>query len=122
MSRLSASGPHRSSLWRRLRPRENAATLLRGARAAALVLVALASLALGVPEKAAAQTEIPAGWVLKPSGLNAGDKFRLLIVTSSQENPTSTNIATYNASVQTDVADNGHASIQRWLGKSEQGG
>ncbi len=33
MSRLSASGPHRSSLWRRLRPRENAATLLRGARA-----------------------------------------------------------------------------------------
>ena len=78
------------------------------------MLVALASLALGVPEKAAAQTEIPAGWVLKPSGLNAGDKFRLLIVTSSQENPTSTNIATYNATVQTNVANNGHASIQSY--------
>ena len=57
MSRLSASGPHRSSLWRRLRPRENAATLLRGARVAALVLAA-AALALGVAENAAAQTTL----------------------------------------------------------------
>ena len=54
MSRLSASGPHRASLWRRLRPRENAATLLRGARAAALALAALAGLALGVPAGAQA--------------------------------------------------------------------
>ena len=57
MSRLSASGPHRASLWRRLRPRENAATLLRGARVAALVLAA-AALALGVAENAAAQTTL----------------------------------------------------------------
>ena len=57
MARLSASGPHRSSLWRRLRPRENAATLLRGARVAALVLAA-AALALGVAENAAAQTTL----------------------------------------------------------------
>ena len=62
MSRLSASGPHRSSLWRRLRPRDNAATLLRGARAclallaaaalprlAALLLVLAASLAVPLP-------------------------------------------------------------------------
>ena len=62
MSRLSASGPHRSSLRRRLRPRENAATLLRGARAcvargpaaalprlAALLLVLAASLAVPLP-------------------------------------------------------------------------
>ena len=44
MSRLSASGPHRSSLWRRLRPRENAATLLRGMRGPGLALLAAAAL------------------------------------------------------------------------------
>ena len=58
MSRLSASGPHRSSLWRRLRPRENAATLLRGARAAALALAALAVLALALPVQAQTQTPV----------------------------------------------------------------
>ena len=56
MSRLSASGPHRSSLWRRLRPRENAATLLRGARACLALLAAAALLALAAP--AQAQTEV----------------------------------------------------------------
>ena len=56
MSRLSASGPHRSSLWRRLRPRDNAATLLRGARACLALLAAAALLALAAP--AQAQTEI----------------------------------------------------------------
>ena len=56
MSRLSASGPHRSSLCRRLRPRENAATRLRGARAAALALLALAALSLAAAENAAAQS------------------------------------------------------------------
>ena len=84
MSRLSASGPRRSSLRRRLRPRENAATLLRGRQRApeppvarpgflrrlwrsfpaprtaaaglVLALAALAALALGVPEEAEAQT------------------------------------------------------------------
>ena len=52
MSRLSASGPHRASLRRRLRPRENAATLLRGTRAAALALAALAVLATALPVQA----------------------------------------------------------------------
>ena len=52
MSRLSASGPHRSSLWRRLRPRDNAATLLRGARACLALLAATALLALAAPAQA----------------------------------------------------------------------
>ena len=47
-----ASPPCRSSLRRRLRPPENAATLLRGARTVAL---ALAALVLGVPETVQAQ-------------------------------------------------------------------
>ena len=48
----TASPPCRSSLRRRLRPPENAATLLRGARTVAL---ALAALVLGVPEMVQAQ-------------------------------------------------------------------
>ena len=51
----SSPFPRRASLRRRLRPRDNAATLLRGARAAAFALAALAALALGLPEQAAAQ-------------------------------------------------------------------
>ena len=67
LSRLSASGPHRSSLWRRLRPRDNAATLLRGARACLALLAAAALLALAAP--AQAQTEV---WTatLTPGDLN----------------------------------------------------
>ena len=61
MSRLSASGPRRASLRRRLRPRENAATLLRGARAAALALLALAALSLAAAENAAAQSVVLSG-------------------------------------------------------------
>ena len=56
MSRLSAGGPRRSSLCRRLRPRENAVTLLRGARACLALLAAAALLALAAP--AQAQTEV----------------------------------------------------------------
>ena len=69
MSRLSASGPHRSFLRRRLRPRENAATLLRGARACLALLAAAALLALAAP--AQAQTEV---WTatLTPADLSSG--------------------------------------------------
>ena len=67
MSRLSAGGPRRASLRRRLRPRENAAALLGGARVAALVLAA-AALALGVAENAAAQTTLVSN-VVETSGV-----------------------------------------------------
>ena len=69
ISRLSASGPRRASLWRRLRPRENAATLVRGARACLALLAAAALLALAAP--AQAQTEV---WTatLTPADLGHG--------------------------------------------------
>ncbi len=54
---------------------------------------------------------VPANWPLKPSGLGAGDQFRLLIVTSTKRDGTSTDIADYDTHVQTAVAS-GHASIQ----------
>ena len=104
MSRLSASGPRRASLWRRLRPPENAATRLRGARACLALLAALAVLALGMPEDATAQTEVPVDWALKPADINAGEQFRLMFITSTTRNATSTDIADYNTFVSTRAA------------------
>ena len=104
ISRLSASGPRRASLWRRLRPRENAATRLRGARACLALLAALAVLALGMPEDATAQTEVPADWALKPADIDAGEQFRLMFITSTTRNAISTDITDYNTFVSTRAA------------------
>ena len=49
-------------------------------------------------------------WALTPTGLSAGDRFRLLFLTRTG-NPTSSNIATYNTYVQAQAAA-GHADIQ----------
>ena len=54
---------------------------------------------------------VPADWALRPSGLNAGDKFRLLFVTSDKRDATSTDIADYNSFVQSAAAA-GHAAIR----------
>ena len=64
------------------------------------------------PEPVQAQTEVPAGWSLIPSGARAGDDFRLLIVTSTRQTAANTDIADYNAVVQNDVSNTGHADIQ----------
>ena len=53
---------------------------------------------------------VPFNWALKPSGLAANTKFRLLFVTSATRNAASTNIATYNTFVQT-RARAGHSAI-----------
>ena len=45
--------------------------------------------------------EVPADWAGIPSGLGAGDRFRLLFVTKEERNPASSNIADYNTFVQT---------------------
>ena len=54
--------------------------------------------------------EVPHNWALKPSGLSAGDSFRLLFVTSTTRNARATDIATYNTFVQT-RAKAGHSAI-----------
>ena len=56
-------------------------------------------------------TTVSADWGLIPSGLNAGDRFRLLFRTSTTRDATSTDIADYDAFVQT-AASNGHADIR----------
>ena len=56
------------------------------------------------------EVAVPPDWDLTPSGLSAGDTFRLLFVTGTA-NPTSTDIADYNTYVQAQAAA-GHADIQ----------
>ena len=63
---------------------------------------------------AAAQTEVPADWSLIPSGLDAGDTFRLLIVTSTRQNAEATAISSYDTVVQGDVSSTGHTDIRSY--------
>ena len=55
--------------------------------------------------------EVPADWSLAPSGLQEGDQFRLLFISSAHRNASPSEIATYNTWVQ-DLAANGHTDIQ----------
>ena len=56
---------------------------------------------------------VPPDWVLKPSGLAGGDRFRLLFMTSTQHLAISGDIAHYNAIVQNRAAA-GHAAIRAY--------
>ena len=95
-----------------------AARRLRPVLASALLaLPLLAGLPTGAQAQVACSTanadgsyNVPFGWALKPSGLAAGSKFRLLFVTSTVRNATATGIATYNTFVQT-RAKAGHSAI-----------
>ena len=57
---------------------------------------------------------VPNGWSLIPTGLGAGDKFRLLFLSSNTDrNATSYDIADYNSFIKT-LAVNGHSAIQSY--------
>ena len=47
-----------------------------------------------------AQTTVPPDWSLKPSGVGAGQQFRLIFLSSTKSAATSTSISTYNTFVQ----------------------
>ncbi|MDE0196495.1 MAG: hypothetical protein OXP08_13190, partial [bacterium] len=55
--------------------------------------------------------DIPTDWPLLPSGLQPGDSFRLLFVSSNQRNGSSSDIGVYNSHVQAN-ANSGHAAIR----------
>ena len=81
--------------------------LIGGGRAGVAGLLAIAAvLALLLP--ALARIEVPRGWDLIPSGLEAGDQFRLLFISSTERDATSADIADYNTHVQ-DAIGAGHA-------------
>ena len=56
-------------------------------------------------------TAVPNNWSLKPTGLAAGDQFRLLFLSSTKRNASATAIADYNTFVQTRAAA-GHTDIR----------
>ena len=58
-----------------------------------------------------AQTTVPPDWSLKPSGVGAGQQFRLIFLSSTKSAATSTSISTYNTFVQNRAAD-GHSNIK----------
>ena len=55
--------------------------------------------------------EVPDDWSLVPSGLQEGDQFRLLFISSTSRNASPSNIATYNTWIQARAAS-GHTDIQ----------
>ena len=84
-------------------------------RAAMLFLLAAAA---GVQAQPVATTtatvaEVPGTWSLAPTGLNTGDAFRLLFLSSTKRNATSTDIADYNTFVQGRAAA-GHTDIRAY--------
>ena len=58
-------------------------------------------------------TVVPNNWSLIPTGLSTGDKFRLIFLSSTKRDGSSTDIATYNTFVQTRAAA-GHTDIQAY--------
>ena len=54
---------------------------------------------------------VPLDWNLKPAGIDPAERFRLIFLTSTKRNATSSDIETYNTFVQ-NAAAAGHANIQ----------
>ena len=101
--------------WCKIKPSPTPRSVSRPARALrtlAVFLVALAGL-LAAPPDASAQTEVPADWSLIPTGLGAGDSFRLLFIPSIGTDVDLQGIERYNTYVKARAAA-GHADIQAY--------
>ena len=93
----------------RKRPAALSVVELITANAGSLAVYALSD----VFEVAVPATEVPVNWSLVPSGLQEGDQFRLLFLSSSTRNASPTDIDTYNTWIQ-DLAAAGHTDIQSY--------
>ena len=80
------------------------------------------ALSISVPVET---TPVPTTWILVPSGLGDGDSFRLLFISTSNRDASSSDIADYNTFIQNLVDTNGHDDIKahsatfRMLGSTE---
>ena len=81
-----------------------------------LAIVLFSALVALLATPAHAQTDVPSNWPLIPSGLNTGDEFRLLLVTKRPMPATSNDISDYDAHVQSNISERGHAHIQAYAG------
>ena len=82
-------------------------------RAAACLVVAAAALLVLPAGVSAQENPVHPSWSLTPSGLSEGDRFRLIFVTSTKRNATSSNIGVYNTFVQNRAAA-GHTAIRSY--------
>ena len=83
---------------------------------AALIALVATIYAFGAttPQDALASAHVeyvPLDWSLKPASIGPGERFRLIFLSSTKRNATSSNIETYNTFVQNRAAA-GHANIQ----------
>ena len=62
---------------------------------------------------AAAQTPVPHDWALTPAGLDAGDQFRLLVVTNGSDSVLSPGITIYDDRVEHEIRS-GHRAIRSY--------
>ena len=60
--------------------------------------------------------EVPSNWPLLPSGLNVGDEFRLMYMTSQGRDARSNQIGAYDRFIRRVGAQNGHPDIQPYVG------
>ena len=79
--------------------------------AAVLLATFVALQALPLQAQTTTEVEVPYNWSLKPADLGAGDKFRLVFLSSTKTDATSTDIEDYNTFIQNLVAA-GHDDIQ----------
>ena len=67
----------------------------------------------GWSSESAPAVRVPTDWSLIPAGLSTGDQFRLIFLSSTKRDGSSTDIATYNTFIQTRAAA-GHTDIQAY--------
>ena len=92
--------------------RKRARRPARARRVGGALLPALGAIvAVSLSVQGHAQTSVPHDWGLKPAGLGTGDEFRLLFVSSTSRNGTSSDIGDYDTHVQT-AAAGGHADVR----------
>ena len=82
-----------------------------GVGLALAILVTVLALGAGAPAHAQTENAIPADWSLKPDAVGAGETFRLMFVSTTTRNGSSTDIDDYNTHVQAAAAA-GHAAIR----------
>ena len=90
-------------------------SVVRSTRAFRILLPALFFLALhaALAPDAAAQRPVPHDWALTPAGLEAGDQFRLLVVTNASDLATNPYISPYDQAVQKEIRL-GHQAIRSY--------
>ena len=84
----------------------------------AVIIALIAAPYIFTPYTTAAQDSgrvelVPNDWSLKPADIGPGERFRLIFLSSTKRNATSSNIDTYNSFVQ-NLAANGHVAIQNY--------